>query len=384
MKKNIFYWSPCLNPVGTVISTINSSISLIKYSKEFNISIINTCGEWDNFKNFFKKNKIDVIDLNFNFFKFLPKTGFIQSRLSYILIFFFSLIPLIILLKKKKPEFLISHLITSLPIFLFKILKFKTKLILRISGMPKFNFLRKYFWKICSSKIEIITCPTIELKEKIKILKIFDKKKIFYLPDAVININNFREQLKTENRFKNVFSKNFKVFIAAGRLTKQKNFDYLIKEFEKFYFKNNNYRLVIFGDGEEYLNLNNLIKKKKLTNAIFLLGRVNNILKYMKNAEAFILSSKWEEMGFVIIEAALTNLYIISSNCPNGPSEFLNEGKNGLLFENNKINALYESLEKYKMLDEKKKKIDIINVKKNAMKFSIFRHFQVLSKILNN
>ena len=104
----------------------------------------------------------------------------------------------------------------------------------------------------------------------------------------------------------------------------------------------------------------------------------------MKNAEAFILSSKWEEMGFVIIEAALTNLYIISSNCPNGPSEFLNEGKNGLLFENNKINALYESLEKYKMLDEKKKKIDIINVKKNAMKFSIFRHFQVLSKILNN
>lgn len=384
MKKKIFYWSPCLNPVGTVISTINSSVSLIRYSNHFDVSVINTCGEWDNFKTFFKENNIKIIDLNFKFFNFLPKTGFLKSRFSYILIFFLSLIPLILLLKKKKPEFLISHLITSLPIFIFKLLDFKTKLILRISGMPKFNFVRKFFWKFCSSKIEIITCPSMELKEKIKILKIFDKKKIFYLPDAVINIKNLRKQLITQNKFKNIFKKDLKVFLAAGRLTRQKNFAYLIEEFEKFYRKNKNYRLVIFGDGEEYSNLNSLIKKRKLTETIFLLGRVENILRYMKDAEAFILSSKWEEMGFVIIEAALTNLFIISSNCPNGPSEFLNDGKNGLIFENNKMNALYESFEKFKKLSEQKKKIDRIKIKKNSMKFSIYRHFLVLSRILGN
>lgn len=384
MKKNIFYWSPCLNPVGTVISTINSSLSLIRYSNEFNVSIINTCGEWDKFKNIFEKNNINVIDLNFKFFNLLPKTGFFQSRISYILIFFFSLIPLTLLLKKKKPDFIISHLITSLPIFIFKVLDFKTKLILRISGMPKFNLIRKYYWKICSSKIEIITCPTIELKKKLQILKIFDEKKIFFLPDAVINTNNFRKQIKTKNLFNNIFNKNLKVFIAAGRLTRQKNFAYLIKEFEKFYRENNNYRLVIFGDGEEYLNLNALIKKKKLTESIFLLGRVDNIYRYMKDAEAFILSSKWEEMGFVIIEAAFSNLFIISSNCPNGPSEFLNNGKNGLLFENNKIDALYKSFKKFKSLNNEKKKIDCIKIKKNSMKFSMYRHFQVLSRILNN
>ena len=384
MKKNIFYWSPCLNPVGTVISTINSSLSLIRYSNEFNVSIINTCGEWDKFKNIFEKNNINVIDLNFKFFNLLPKTGFFQSRISYILIFFFSLIPLTLLLKKKKPDFIISHLITSLPIFIFKVLDFKTKLILRISGMPKFNIIRKYYWKICSSKIEIITCTTIELKKKLQILEIFDEKKIFFLPDAVINTNNFRKQIKTENLFNNIFNKNLKVFIAAGRLTRQKNFAYLIKEFEKFYRENNNYRLVIFGDGEEYLNLNALIKKKKLTESIFLLGRVDNIYRYMKDAEAFILSSKWEEMGFVIIEAAFSNLFIISSNCPNGPSEFLNNGKNGLLFENNKIDALYKSFKKFKSLNNEKKKIDCIKIKKNSLKFSMYRHFQVLSRILNN
>ena len=61
-----------------------------------------------------------------------------------------------------------------------------------------------------------------------------------------------------------------------------------------------------------------------MDNAVFLLGRVKNVLKYMKDSDAFILSSLWEEMGFVIIESALTNLFVISSNCPNGPSEFLN------------------------------------------------------------
>ena len=167
MKKKIFYWSPCLSPVGTVISTINSSISISKYSQEFEVSILNTCGEWDKFRPEFKREKIQVIDIGPKYYKFLPKNGFIQSRLSYILIFLISFIPLLIILKKKKPNFIIAHLITSLPIIIFSLFNFDTKLILRISGMPKLNFLRKNFWKLCSSKIDLITCPSIELKKKL-------------------------------------------------------------------------------------------------------------------------------------------------------------------------------------------------------------------------
>ena len=55
MKKNIFYWSPCINPVGTVKSTLNSAIALSKFNKNYNIKIINACGEWNNHKNILKK-----------------------------------------------------------------------------------------------------------------------------------------------------------------------------------------------------------------------------------------------------------------------------------------------------------------------------------------
>ena len=88
-------------------------------------------------------------------------------------------------------------------------------------------------------------------------------------------------------------------------------------------------------------------------------------------------------MGFVIIEAALSNLFIISSNCPNGPSEFLNYGKVGILFENNKKNALYQSLVKYSQLEEKIKYKNKIQTKKNSVNFTMFRHFKILNKILS-
>ena len=117
--KTIFYWSPCLSKVGTVKSTINSAISLSKYSnKKYKVKIINACGEWDEFSEIFKRYNIDLIEFKFKFFSYLPKNGFLKSRISYLIIIFFSFFPLLNLLKKDKPDFFIMHLLTSLPIIL--------------------------------------------------------------------------------------------------------------------------------------------------------------------------------------------------------------------------------------------------------------------------
>ena len=165
---------------------------MIKYkSNEYDVYLINACGEWDQYLEFINLHKIKLINLKFNYYKYLPKRGYLQSRLSYILIFIISFFPLIRLINKYKPDYIINHLITSLPLTLLLFFKFETKFILRISGYPKLNKLRKFFWKVMSNKLFYITTPSEELKNKLIQLNIFKKEKIFFLPDAIINIADF-------------------------------------------------------------------------------------------------------------------------------------------------------------------------------------------------
>ena len=377
---HIYYWSPCLEKVGTYKSTIHSAISLAKYSKEKKIKIINACGEWNEKKDFFNRNNVEVINFGFNYFKFLPKLGFLGSRFSYIIIFITSFFPLLKILIKDKPDYLVIHLITSLPLFLNSFIKNKTKIILRISGFPQLNYLRKYFWKFSGRKIYKITCPSVELEKQLIEYDLFDRDKVLFLADPIIRIKEFITKISKNNRqSKIIYKKNF--FISVGRLTKQKNFDYMINEFGDFIYKNENFDLLIFGEGEDRQKLEEIINKRKLQNSVKLMGYSENIFQYMKKAEAFILSSLWEDPGFVLIESAMSNLFIISSNCKNGPKEILLNGKGGLLFESNQKGELKKKLDLFLNLDRKKNKMKLVT-KKNILKYTLLRHHKILEKIL--
>ena len=383
MKKLIYYWSPCLNKVATVKATINSALSLSKYSKDYDVKIINVCGEWNNYKSYLQANNIGLEKLSFDYYNFLPKNGFIKSRISYLIIILISFIPLIVFLKNKKPDFFIIHLITSLPLVLINLLKSKTKIILRISGFPKLNFLRKKLWKVSRKKIFKITCPTRDLKINLINNNIFEKNKIIKLFDPVINISEFIKKKNDKNE--NLIIKLDKpFFIAAGRLTKQKNFIYLIGEFKKFLGIYPDEKLLIFGEGELKSKILREIKLSNTSENIKLCGYTNNIYKYMVKSKAFILSSLWEDPGFVMIESALCNTLIISSDCQNGPKEFLLNGKAGLIFKSNLKNELYNKLIEFKKsseIDLYKKKI---LAKKNSNNFTMFRHYKTLRQILEN
>ena len=380
--KKICYWAPCLDKVGTYKAVINSALSLSKYSKRsFQVYIINACGEWDDKKIFFIKNNIKIINLNFSYFNYLPKIGYFNSRFSYSLIFILSIIPLFKFLIKIKPDFFIGHLVTALPIFLFNLFDFKTKFILRISGFPKLNFLRKNFWKKSSKKIFKITCPSEDLKKQIAENNIFTKNKLLFLPDPIINVSRFRYQLKQK---KKETKKQNEYFLAAGRLTKQKNFIYLIDEFNSFLKDNPKNNLLIFGEGEQRKKLEKKIESLNLNKKVFLMGFNNNIYSYMKNAKGFILSSLWEDPGFVIIEAAFSNLFIISSDCKNGPNEFLLNGKAGLLFTSNKKKKLSDTLNIFEKMSQNQISSMKLIAKKNCFKYTLFRHHIFLNKILNS
>jgi glycosyltransferase involved in cell wall biosynthesis len=382
MKKTIYYWSPCLTHVGTIKSTLNSSIALAKYNSNYEVILLNVFGEWNTYKKYLNKKGIKVKNLTFSFKNLLPKYGFIQSRFSYILISLISFIPLLILLKKEKPNYLIAHLITSLPILLFNFFSFNTKLILRISGYPQLNFLRKKFWQFSSKKITYITCPTIELMNDLKKKNIFKKDKISALYDAILNIDDFNDKINDKN-FSQSGSIPDNFFLSVGRLTKQKNYFYLLDEFKALCRKYPDQKLLIIGDGELKKEIEKSIKQLGLSDNVFLIGHTSNVYYFMKRATAIILSSLWEEVGFVIVEAAVSNLSIISSDCKNGPKEFLSYGEGGLLFNSNKNQALYNSLLLFMNTNEEEILKKKIKEKKNSSKFTMFRHQIQLKKLLN-
>ena len=209
--------------------------------------------------------------------------------------------------------------------------------------------------------------------------KVFDKDNIYYLPDAILNIKEYINKSKYINIDSDL--KLDKFFLSIGRFTKQKNFKYLINEFEKFCLINNQINLLIIGDGEEKKNIEELIYKNNLQKRIKILDHTNNVYYYMKKATAFILPSLWEEVGFVIVESALCNLFVISSDCPNGPKEFLQSGRGGILFENNKKDSLYQSLIFF-LNNNRAQYKQLVIAKKNSLKYTMFRHYLGLVKIL--
>ena len=373
----IFYWSPYIGKIATVKAVLNSAISIKKFSNYQNeVSIINCFGEWNLYKKLFLKQKIKEIVLQKKLKININSNGFINSRLIYILSFFYLYFNLKKTLTSKKPDILIIHLLTYIPLLLFINNKFKTKLYLRISGKPKLGILRKFFWKLASKNIHKVFCPTVETKNDLIKSKIFPKNKVFFLPDPIINEQfKFKKKIELINRFK-IRKKGY--YLAIGRLSEQKNFKFLINSFSKN-FKNS--KLFILGEGELRYELEKTIKQNFSKN-IKLLGYKKNVIKYMNKAKAVIVPSLWEDPGFVMVEAAFNLTPLIVSDCPSGPKEFIDKDKNGYLFNSNNEKSLIMKINKF----EKDKNIIVKKKIKNALDKSLnytdINHYRLLKKFI--
>jgi len=385
MNKEIYYWSPFTSPVATVKAVINSAISIKKFGKgSLKATIINSVGEWDGFKD---KNDLNFIDLNSNnliFNKIKNKRGFIVSRFYYWYIFIKSFLPLFKILKNKEPDYLIIHLITSLPIIMFCLFKFKTKLVLRISGLPKLNLVRKIIWKYGSQKIYRITCPTQATYDNLSHYE-FLKEKLILLNDPVLNIKECLTKKKKieviEPKLAN-FINSGDLFLLIGRLTKQKNFDFLLKNIKNFDLEGKNLRFLIIGVGEDKKKLLKIVKKNNIERYVQFLDHTDNVFYFMSKSKAFILTSLWEDPGFVLIESAFANCSIISSDCPNGPKEIIgNYG--GFLFSSNNGSSFLEVFKSFLKSSDNEKYMKKIYVKKKIKNFSIFYHYLKLKNILD-
>ena len=141
--------------------------------------------------------------------------------------------------------------------------------------------------------------------------------------------------------------------------------------------------LVIIGKGELKHDLIKQSKKLNIEKKIFFLNETDNVFNIIERAKYFVLTSLWEDPGFVLIEAAAMNKIIVSSNCPSGPKEILKNGQGGFLFNTNDENNFLEVFKELQNSSEKQLRNKIINAKMMTKEFTLFRHYKMINEVLS-
>ncbi|MXO58364.1 glycosyltransferase [Altererythrobacter salegens] len=158
------------------------------------------------------------------------------------------------------------------------------------------------------------------------------------------------------------------VLVSAGRLVPQKGYDLLIRAFAKIAAANPDWRLVIWGEGKERERLEAQIRDCGLEARISLPGNSPRPLSWVECADLFVLSSRHEGFGNVLVEAMLAELPVVSFNCDFGPGDIISEGVDGLLVRAGDADALARTLA-LAMADPALRKRLASHAIKNAQRF---------------
>lgn len=169
-----------------------------------------------------------------------------------------------------------------------------------------------------------------------------------------------------------------KKFLAVGRFSPQhKGFDILIKAFALFAQNNLDWTLDIVGEGPEEESFRSLIAKYNMEGRITIHPFTKEIQKYYSEAQVYVLSSRWEGFGLVLVEAMAHGLPVISSDLPTS-KEIM--GDFGIYFKNGDINGLAYCMQKATKIDWEKKSSEALEI---AKRFSIKTIVQQWKDIIN-
>ncbi len=167
-----------------------------------------------------------------------------------------------------------------------------------------------------------------------------DRRQVIYNPLAV------KSESVTETKLLPQLNPNQKIIVAMGRLTEQKGFDILLAAFAQIAPQYPDWQLIILGEGQQRQQLEAQRDKLGLQKRVLMPGLVSNPFPILKRSHLFVLSSRYEGFGNVIIEAMACNLPVISTDCPSGPREIITNGENGILVSNQQPDQLAQAMAK--------------------------------------
>ncbi len=326
-----------------------------------------------------KRNKFN------NNVKFLSPKFKISKNINIRLKYIFCLLTLLKFLKRNKNSLVFAFQANIYCILICKLLG--VSIIVRSNSSPSgwyHNVFKKILYSFIISKADIVVVNSLEFKKemesrfKIKVKCIYnplDKKKIFHQSKKGIKDKFFKSK------------KDLKI-LNIGRLTEQKDQITILKALKILKKKNIKFKALILGSGVEENNLKRYIQNNNLQNVVKIKNFIENPFGIMSQADLFILSSKYEGLPNVLLEAASLKKLIISTDCPTGPKEILCNGKGGLFFQignynqlNNKIFSYIKNKKKFsKKINFSYNQLERFNSKKNLNEYyKLIKKFLVLN-----
>ena len=256
-------------------------------------------------------------------------------------------------LKKEKPVSVLSALDTTNLILIWaKLLsRSSTRIVVSVhcnftsalQGAKNFraNFLPKLvgvFYKKADAIVAVSEGVAADLEHCTGIKK--SNVQVLFNPVITDDLKTKKQSQPDHKWFQNG---NKDVILGIGRLTHQKNFHLLINAFKKV-SDESNAKLLILGSGDQLNELQDLTANLELQDKVEFAGFVSNPYAYLSNARLFVLSSRYEGLPTVLIEALYCGAEVISTDCPSGPSEILHNGKLGKLVPTDNVDLLAQAI----------------------------------------
>ncbi|WP_342597140.1 glycosyltransferase [Cyanobacterium aponinum UTEX 3222] len=338
MSRNIkvMFFLPSLGGGGAEVNAIRVALNLQKYGIFPSFAVCRGQGNYE--KLLPKEIPVHILD-----------TGSIKSSTLQLLK---SRKPLQKLIEKEQPDVICPVMYGSSLIVLSIInqLKISKKYIvaINIQNSPKAKFIRKKslyslivltLMKKLYTKADVIISLSKGVAQELVEIVPDIKSKITIIPNASNPIVENTLQATVEIKK----PPEGKLIVACGRLVEQKGYPYLLRAFAKV-LKTENAYLWILGEGKLRTSLEQMCQSLKIEDRVNFFGFRNNPQAYMAQGDVFVLSSLWEGFGNVIVEAMEVGTPVISTNCPHGPAEIIEDGISGILVSPGSEEELAEAM----------------------------------------
>lgn len=170
--------------------------------------------------------------------------------------------------------------------------------------------------------------------------------------------------------FEHIPDLDFKVVLAVGRYRHQKRYDLLLQAWSRVTTKKG-WKLVIVGEGEDKQKIIELSKLLKIDDTVEINSSTDNIAQYFKSASFYCMSSRFEGLPMVLLEAQSFGLPIMSFDCDTGPAELIDDGVSGYLVGPKNIEKLSDAITNMMNLDKDSYLRMCINAKENVNNFKV-------------